>query len=282
MKEGQAPSREFTYDAFASHATDPDSAVVRDVERFLESLHANPLIPREYRLKLELCVDGSDFKIARRRPGASDAIREILVGYMRQCRCLVLFAGPKSATHEWVNFEVDWWLQNREAESILLAVTHGEGKAELFPASVVAAGLHESIWFDLRGYGRASRSGSRSYQEERLRLAGSLLNASPAELLAGWRQEVATSQKRRAIVRACVTATLVTLLVVAGFALRRWRENARQARATQWALLSEQVAAPQANRSLDSLAYALASYREHQLRCSGRWCRCPLPGKHCA
>src|SRR5205823_2260660 len=211
-----------------------------------------------------LCVDGSDFKIARRRPGASDAIREILVGYMRQCRCLVLFAGPKSATHEWVNFEVDWWLQNREAESILLAVTHGEGKAELFPASVVAAGLHESIWFDLRGYGRASRSGSRSYQEERLRLAGSLLNASPAELLAGWRQEVATSQKRRAIVRACVTATLVTLLVVAGFALRRWRENARQARATQWALLSEQVAAPQANRSLDSLAYALASYREHQ------------------
>ncbi|HET8774845.1 MAG TPA: hypothetical protein VFP80_13670 [Thermoanaerobaculia bacterium] len=60
-----------------------------------------------------------------------------------------------------------------------------------------------------------------------------------------------------------MAAALVALLIVAGFALRQWRDNARQARAGEWALTSEQIAAPQANRSLDRLAYALASFRAH-------------------
>lgn len=256
--------REFVYDAFASHATDPDSAVVRDVERFLESLHDNPLIPPKYRVKLELCVDGSDFKIARRRHGeAAQGIREVLIGYMRQCRLFLLFTGPKAAVHEWVNFELAWWLLNREADSVLLAVTHGEGAAGLFPEPIVAAGLHQSIWVDLRGYKRDGPWLGRPYEEERLRLAGALLDAAPAELIAAWQEEAARARRRQRIVRTCVAAALVTLLIVAGFALRQWRENARQARAGEWALASEQIAAPQANRSLDRLAYALASFREH-------------------
>ncbi|HET8774846.1 MAG TPA: hypothetical protein VFP80_13675 [Thermoanaerobaculia bacterium] len=94
--------REFVYDAFASHATDPDSAVVRDVERFLESLHGNPLIPPQYRRKLELCVDGSDFKIARRQHGqAAQGIREVLIGYMRHRRQHRRGAGRRSCVRVW-------------------------------------------------------------------------------------------------------------------------------------------------------------------------------------
>jgi WD40 repeat protein len=256
--------REFAYDAFASHATDPDSAVVRDVERFLESLHDNPLIPPKYRVKLELCVDGSDFKTARRPQGeAGQGIREVLIGYMRQCRYFLLFTGPRSAAHEWVNFELAWWLLNRGADSVLLAVTHGEEEQGLFPASAVAAGLHQSIWVDLRGYKRTAAWRGRSYEEERLRLAGALLDAAPAELIAAWREEAARARRRQAIVRTYVVAALAMLLIVAGFALREWREKAQQARASEWALTSERIAAPQANRSLDRLAYALASFREH-------------------
>jgi len=256
---------DFVYDAFASYATDPDTAVVRDVERFLESLHENPLIPREHRRKLEVCVDGSDFKVAGQRSDeVSEPVREIIIGYMRQCRRLVLFSGPKSATHEWVVFEVDWWIRNRGAASILLAVTHGDDIATLFPACVIGAGLHRSIWLDLRGYGRGAQPTRRPYEEERLRLAAALMDAAPAQLISGWRAEAARARRRRAITRSLVITAIVVLLVVAGYSLRRWRENARQARAAGWALLSQQIAAPQANRGLDRLAYALAAFREYR------------------
>jgi len=252
----------FAYDAFASYATDPDLAVVRDVERFLESLHRNPLIPEPYRKKLELCVDGSDFKVVGRRGSEPpEPVREIIVGYMRQCRRFVLFAGPKSAAHEWVNFEAGWWLGQDEPREVLLAVTHGEEGEPLFPQCIIDKGLDRSLWFDLRGY-HTGRKAKRPYAEERLRLAAALLETSPAELIAGWKVEAANARRRQNRIRAGVLTVILGLLVVAGIAIARWRDNARAARASGWALLSEQIAAPQANRGLDRLAYALAAFRE--------------------
>jgi WD40 repeat protein len=255
---------QFAYDAFASYASDPDLAVVRDVERFLESFHQNPLIPERYRKNLELCVDGSDFKVvfrAGRQP--PEPVREIIVGYMRQCRRFVLFAGPKSAVHEWVNFEIGWWLDHAEPEprDVLLVVTHGEESDRLFPQCVLDRGLDRSLWFDLRGY-HAEGKAKRPYPEERLRLAAALLETSPAELIAGWKEEAARARRLRNWIRAGIGTVMLGLLVLAGFAIARWLENAGAARASGWALLSEQIAAPQANRSLDRLAYALAAFRE--------------------
>jgi hypothetical protein len=93
----QEPTR---YDAFASYATDPDRRVVRDVEQFLESVVRNRLIDPAYRKPLQLCVDGSDFTIPRGKRelaiSSKSPIEEIVVGYMKQSRYLLIFVGPKS------------------------------------------------------------------------------------------------------------------------------------------------------------------------------------------
>src|SRR5438105_1341844 len=49
--------KQFSYDGFASYATDPDRDLVRNVEKFIESLHRDRLIPKVFRDKLALCVD---------------------------------------------------------------------------------------------------------------------------------------------------------------------------------------------------------------------------------
>ena len=100
----------FAYDGFASYATDPDRAVVRDIEILVEGLHQNKLVPPPYRKSLELCVDGSDFRLPLRQKRADGStqsgIREIVIAYLAQSRHLVVFVGPESKNHIWLNFEL--------------------------------------------------------------------------------------------------------------------------------------------------------------------------------
>ncbi len=63
------------YAAFASYASKWDSKLTGDVERFLEGLHANDLVPNEYRRRIEICRDSSDFPLLERFPPTPDRNR---------------------------------------------------------------------------------------------------------------------------------------------------------------------------------------------------------------
>lgn len=96
---GKAAGTGFDYSAFATHATDPDGALVREVEKLIEGYHLRPDLPKDYIRPLELCVDGRDFVLPRRSRDASvgsGAIETIVRAYQRRCRALLVFAGPQS------------------------------------------------------------------------------------------------------------------------------------------------------------------------------------------
>jgi len=116
----------YAYDAFATYATDPDRDLVRAVEVFVEGFHRRPGLPERLHRQLELCVDGRDFRVPRREGKADpEAIAGIVEIYQRQSRALVVFCGPRSRGHPWIEKEVRWWLKHREGAPIYVALSHG-------------------------------------------------------------------------------------------------------------------------------------------------------------
>src|SRR6185369_12823051 len=63
----QTPARVagFAYDAFGSYSTGADYRLVRRVEGFLESFHRLPKVEGDPLPELAICVDGSDFSVAK-------------------------------------------------------------------------------------------------------------------------------------------------------------------------------------------------------------------------
>jgi WD40 repeat protein len=183
---GESKPRQFTYDAFASYATDPDRDLVRDVEDFVESLHRDRLLSREFREELKVCVDGQDFRIPR--PDSSDpkTFEQILRKVVRECqessRCLLVFSGSDTSSHPWINAEIEWWREQPGFGPIFFVLTHGQlgnylgengstayrkAAENLLPDALTRdrRGLNE-LWFDLRGY--HSRSGWRRWRRSLL------------------------------------------------------------------------------------------------------------------
>ncbi|MDE3745106.1 TIR domain-containing protein [Methylobacterium radiotolerans] len=152
------PSGIYTYDAFATYATDPDRDLVRALESFVEGFHLRPTLPEPMRRELELCLDGRDFVIPRRaRRGGQDpaAVGDIVEAYMRRSRSLLVLCGPNSRNHPWIDHEIRWWLENRPADPIYFGLTHGDptNPAQVMPAALLEAGGGDlPIFFDLRGF----------------------------------------------------------------------------------------------------------------------------------
>lgn len=265
-------SEMFLYDAFASYATDPDRDLIRDVESFLESLHRNNLVEPAYRRKLELCVDGSDFKL----PGKSkaqysqvvdDPVFDLVVEYMKRSRRFVLFIGPRSRDHLWIMRELDWWLDHRDPADVLIAVTHGHDptaeRVGTFPLRIRELNLDRSLWIDLRSWRNREPGGRalRPYEEERLRLAASLMNppAAPGELIASWRVGVKQRQRQRIIAGGVASIFAFAALTGLGLATNAWLDSARLARASGLALFARQTGESSQTRSLNALVYAASS-----------------------
>jgi WD40 repeat protein len=255
----QEPTR---YDAFASYATDPDRRVVRDVEQFLESVVRNRLIDPAYRKPLQLCVDGSDFTIPRGKRelaiSSKSPIEEIVVGYMKQSRYLLIFVGPKSSQHPWINFELEWWIANRGARSVLLAVTHGRDpqkeRKQTFPQAVLDHGIDQWPWFDLRGFNRRAELnvGVRDYEEERIRLLANFLgpDVSANQVVSGWKRARQKQRRWQAVFGGCVAAGVIALALLALGLFVQSQQRAKTAFSRQLASESLEKAQPQQDLSL--------------------------------
>lgn len=261
----------FVYDAFFSYASDPDRHLVRAVERFVEGLHDNPLVEPRHRRELEACVDGSDFRKPRRlAPVAegqeqSDPVFSLITQYMARSRCLVVFVGPQSNRHRWLTAELQWWLAHRAVEDVHLVLSHGTDATPVdwMPQAAIDAGLDKVLWFDFRNapVGSARGSSNRIFEEERLRLAATLIgeDVAAADLIKTWRELSATARLRRRLEKAFIAFVVSLLAIGLGWAVRESWVRTQEAKVGLWTTLANAGGSQDPDRRLDALSYGASA-----------------------
>jgi hypothetical protein len=226
---------QFKYDLFISYSTDPDAALARELERFLESFHRLKA-PKTMSLReLNVCRDGSDFSIARlgtHNTPNQDRVSALVAPYLRQSEKLLVICSRRAKASFYVDFEVRWFLEHRGPKDILLAVSEGTDPGtepkEVFSVSVLEAELHRNVWYDFREFkGRAARNWNKvkGFDDERVRLAADLNDMSAGDVQPVWFREQARSRRRRMIVFSVVAALV---LVAAAVALYQGRVARRE------------------------------------------------------
>ncbi|HEX8865782.1 MAG TPA: TIR domain-containing protein, partial [Lentzea sp.] len=129
---------ELEYDAFISYSRALDGklapALRRGVQRFAKPWNRLP--------SSKVFLDDASLSA---NPGLWTSIEEALAG----SRWLILMASPEAAASEWVNRELEWWLEHKSAQHILVVLTAGE-YSQSVPAPVRKALGEEPRWVDLR------------------------------------------------------------------------------------------------------------------------------------
>ncbi|MCW5666587.1 MAG: hypothetical protein KIT35_22375 [Piscinibacter sp.] len=185
------------YDLFVSYRREPDLALAREVERFLEAFHQTPVdAERVGALRpLVVCVDGSDFSLPAPDAAGAEAsgardVGTVLERYLGRSKELLVLCSRAAALPSFVDDEVRWFLKHRGPGWIRLAFTEGEEPAaaidEFLPPALRGSDLSKQIAYDLRGYDARRAQGWRKvppFQEELVRLACDLLG-KPAGLVA--------------------------------------------------------------------------------------------------
>src|SRR6476619_5569243 len=104
-----------TYDAFVSYSHAADDRLAPAIQAGLHRL-AKPFYRRR---ALNVFRDKTGLAAT---PGLWPAIESAL----QRSRRFILLASPESARSEWVQKEVQWWLDNRSTDTLLIVLTGGE------------------------------------------------------------------------------------------------------------------------------------------------------------
>src|SRR5689334_13106576 len=204
-------------------------ALQRGVQRF-----AKPW----YRLRaLRVFLDDASLSA---NPGLWTSIEEAL----GRSRWLILLASQEAAASQWVGRELEWWLEHRSAQRILVVLTSGE-YSQAVPASVRRALGEEPRWVDLRWLREADQvDESNPRLRECVADIASAVRGVPKDELVGEhvRQHRRTVRLARGAVAALVVLT-VGVLVAAFIAVGQRNDAVAQARtATARGLASAAVA----------------------------------------
>lgn len=251
LVSGQTES--FVYQAFISYSTTTDYQSARKVEAFLEGLHQ--MLPRDTAElpQLQICRDGSDFRLPGKKssstgPSEEDAVWQIILSQLTQAKYLLVLCSAGAVKSRWVDREVQWMRQHRGDDFILLAVTGGDDPAgepeECFPAAVREADLHQKkIWYDLREIGTHRPSVKmRNHEDELVRLAADLLGWSEEKqkpFAALWEREQLRRRRRQTRIAFAVALVLGVIALVAIWQALAARQAARTARANALVQLAE-------------------------------------------
>jgi hypothetical protein len=103
-------SRADGYDCFISYARAPDEALARAVRKGLAAL-AKPWYRRR---AVRVFLDTASLS-------ASPELGSSIVEALERSRFFILLASPEAADRPWVDREVAWWREHRDAHSVLLA-----------------------------------------------------------------------------------------------------------------------------------------------------------------
>jgi WD40 repeat protein len=231
----------FAFDAFASYARDPDERLVVDTKDFLEGLHRVHVKGVRYLAPLRVWVDKVNLAVRRaRRDGSAERaalspdLRSVLDAELVRSRSLIVFCSENATRSTWVNYEVDWWLSSKPPRGpIWLVVTEGADPGrfpeQVFPRAALDAKLHESVWYDFRGY--RDRSRRREFARARVHFAADLYGLDQERVAIA----VAIAERRRRLVRATAAVLVVAVCVLLGVGY--WR-----ARTLEWSLAAASTA----------------------------------------
>ncbi len=228
-----------TYDAFISYSHANDKAVAAALQTAVQRLGK----PWYRRRALRLFRDDTSLSAT---PHLWPAIESAL----DRSRFLILIASPDAAASQWVAKEVEYWLDHKSVDTLLIAVTDGDlawdnaagdfGWRDDTPLPAVVRGrfASEPKWVDLRSYRGGVRRRDRAFKELNADFAAAIHGLPKEDLLS---QEV--RQQRRALT--LVSSAAAALLVLACAAGWQWREAAAQRDRAEAALV-------QANRNFDA------------------------------
>lgn len=242
--ESNKIAKAFEFDAFVSYTTDPDYRLSQRVESFLETFHNLP-VPSDMDIgKLLVCRDGSDFSIQNIQQSANadktSVIEAMLAQYLAQSKYLIVLCSANTPNSQYVDYEVQWFLENRSADHVLLAVTEGvdpgKNPEEIFPSAAIKANVHSRPYYDLRGFHPRKARGAakvRDPEEELANIAAHLHGDTSGRLLPLWQREALRRVRKQRWIFASVSVALLLFLAVAV-----WQRNVavRSQQETQKAL----------------------------------------------
>jgi len=176
-----------TYDAFVSYSHAADGRLAPALQSALQQF-AKPW----YRLRaLRLFRDKTTL-------AATPHLWPTIEAALRDSRYFILLASQEAAASQWVQREVDWWLQNRSADTLLIVLTsgfvawaNGAGDFDWTKTNALPHDLHgrfasEPLYVDLRWARTADR---RSLRRTQFRAAildlAAVLHGKPKDELDG-------------------------------------------------------------------------------------------------
>lgn len=282
---------ELIFDAFASHATDPDGDLVRYVGMLLESFHRRSNLSPKHARQVQLCVDGRNFIFPRRQGDSEPMIEEVVRAYQKKSRSLLVFCGPLSHQHPWIGKEIEWWGKDRPNAPIYFILTHGADPAQhdaIMPASLLArGGPDNAIFFDMRGFYRRGRvrealtqlagrtkhkdvirtevhkwKSVRPLNEEIVKLWARLVSdatgnlISVADLITSYEESERKTRVLRRIARAIITFIVSILIMLLGYATVEVIKEQHRTKIAAWVQQAEALASSPGPQLIDALAFA--------------------------
>ncbi len=275
-------AKHLPYRAFISYSTDPDYHLSQRVESFVETFHKLKTPPGIKLTPVQVCRDGSDFSVARALRDAGDSpegvVEKLIQTYLAESDYLIVLCSGNTPKSQYVGYEIDWFLKNKGWEYILIAVTEGADPAnnptEVFPPSIIAAGLHRKPFFDLRGFkGRAAKNWIkvRDWEEELANLAAFLHEGTSGRLMPIWQREAVRKARNQRMIFGGAAAVFAAVAAVAF-----WQRNVaaqardRAERALAQSNARQMVLFAEANIEKDpQLSLLLAIEADEQARKSG-------------
>src|SRR5262245_20119162 len=235
------------YDAFISYSHAKDKPIAAALQSVIQKLGK----PWYRRRALRVFRDDTSLSAT---PGLWPSIEQAL----DRSRFLVLLASPEAAASPWVNKEISFWLDRKNADTLLIALTDGELAwdnavgdfvwRERMPLPPVLTGrfASEPKWVDLRIYRGGANPREARFIEAGADFAAAIHGMPKEDLLS---QEV--RQQRRALTLAWSAAG--SLLILAGLAGWQWKVALDNERA---AIEQRQLAQQQRDRAERTLAAA--------------------------
>jgi WD40 repeat protein len=232
----------FPFNAFLSYRSRTDYERARWVESFLEGIHKAVGAVGQKIAPLQICRDGSDFRLPVRRDGGNNApdVWPIILQELERSEHLLVLCSPGAVESPWVSSEITWFLQNRPGK-ILLAVTEATdpigNPSECFPEAIRSAKLHSTtVWYDLRGRERPRRRGRgiKDWEDEIVRLASDLLGwdvGSNGPLWAIYQRQQLKLRRRQAVAISVAAGVAIVLAASAGWFAYQSNVEAKFARA---------------------------------------------------
>lgn len=211
----------YTYDAFISYSHSDCGNIAPFIQKGIENI-GKPWYAIGRR-NLTVFRDETSLTV---NPGLWEEIVEAL----KQTHFFILLASPLAAKSHWIQKEIDWWLSNRDINSVFIVLVKGEiewNKIELnsdfnwkkttsIPEILKCKFSSEPLWIDLRPYyqteGEVNHKND-GFKSQIIKIIAGIVGKDPREIDSA---ELRRQGKTKVFLY-CVFLTIIGLVVVSFF-----------------------------------------------------------------